>query len=402
MNICMVLHNSAFPGDIRVENEATALVEAGHNVFVVCDALPDHNKFEVYKGVKILRISHPAIIYRKINSLLYYLFLRNYYWQRALKNFFDQYHFDVFHVHDLPLTGTVIDLAQRLSIPVVFDSHENYSIGLRSYRTIPVNFFKALWVKYIYNFERWERYEKTSFKKSDKVISVVPEMKERIAQLGIPEEKIVVVSNTVNIEQFASFAVDSEIVAKYENRFVISYVGRLARHRRIDTVIRAMPFILAEIPQAVFVVVGEVDSRPELWPLVQEMGLADSVRLIGWQDLSKIPSYIAASNMGIIPQQPNEHTNNTIPHKLFQYMYMGKPQVVSNCKAIGRIVTETGCGVICNADLDDAQAWAKAITSLKDDELRQEMGQCGRKAILNKYNWSVDKQQLIRLYENME
>ena len=69
MNVCMVLRNSAFPGDIRVENEATAIVQAGHNVFVVCDPLPGRNQYETYKGIQILRISSPRnLLYKKLTE----------------------------------------------------------------------------------------------------------------------------------------------------------------------------------------------------------------------------------------------------------------------------------------------------------------------------------------------
>ena len=83
-------------------------------------------------------------------------------------------------------------------------------------------------------------------------------------------------------------------------------------------------------------------------------------------------------------------------------MYMRKPQVVSNCTALNRIVQETGCGIVCRASLDDVEAWAEAILSLQDPATRQEMGQRGRQAVKSKYNWSVDKQQLIDLYKNMK
>ena len=257
-------------------------------------------------------------------------------------------------------------------------------------------------MKFAFSLKRWERYERQSFNRADKIISVVPEMKDRIVHLGIPEEKIVVVSNTLNIDHFAAIPIDPTITARYEGRFVISYTGKLAKHRHLDTIIKAMPLILTKIPEAMLVIVGEVNKRPELKALVQELGLTDAVELIGWQKFEKIPAYIEASEIGVLPQEPTEHTSNTIPHKLFQYMYMGKAQVVSDCTALSRIVQETGCGIVCRADLDDVEAWAEAITSLKDPTIRREMGQRGRLAVTNKYNWSVDRQHLINLYENIK
>ncbi|MCB0211821.1 MAG: glycosyltransferase family 4 protein [Anaerolineae bacterium] len=397
----MILRDSKFPGDIRVENEAFALIEAGHKVFLFCDPLPQRPNREIYEGITVIRIPPvPNNILRKLNSLLYYSLLRNYYWQITVEKYHQQHQFDAFHVHDLPFTRTFIDLGRRLSVPVVFDSHENFPIGLQYYeKNFSINFFNDLWANSIYNLDRWLRYEKESFAKADKIISTVPEMNERIIRLGIPADKITIVSNTLNLAEFDSFALDPQIVSRYAHRFVISYIGSLAQHRRLDTIVRAMPTILSHIPDALLLVVGQI--TPELSSLVEKMDLTHAVELVGWQKFSTMPSYIQASTIGVLPQEPNEHTSNTIPHKLFQYMYLQKPQVVSNCSAVSRIVRETGCGIICEASLDNVEAWADAIVSLKDSTLRQKMGQGGRQGVIDKYNWAVDKQQLVAMYGNI-
>ena len=402
MKICMVLRESTFPGDIRVENEATALIEAGHTVFVVCDPMPGRKSHEIHDDIQIIRVPPlKPVILSKFNSLFYFMSLRNRYWKSSLKNLHHQHQFDVFHVHDLPYAGTVIDVGNELSIPVIFDSHENYPIGLQYYDKIPQGIPKLLWPGYFFDTNRWLRYEKESFQRSHKIIGTIPEMKQRIVGLGISAEKIEVVSNTPNVTLFDSFTINTEIVERYKNRFVISYIGNMAHHRRLDTIIRAMPYVLSQIPDALLLLVGSIESRPELPTLVQQLELESSVELIGWQPFEKIPSYIEASTLGVLPQEPNEHTSNTIPHKLFQYMYMKKPQVVSNCTAVARIVKENACGVVCYADFDAPEAWASAILSLKAAAVRAKMGECGHQGVVSKYNWSVDKARLINLYETV-
>lgn len=401
MNICMILRDSQFPGDIRVENEAIALTEAGHTLFLFCDSVPDRPSHEIYHGIVIIRIPPvPNPLLRKINSLIYYSLLRNYYWQITVEKYHHRCQFDVLHVHDLPLTKTMIDLGRRLSLPVVFDSHENFPIGLQYYeKKFTIALVKSLWANVIYDIDRWLRYEKKSFAEADSIISTVPEMNDRITQLGIPAERITVVSNTLNLAEFDSFPIEPQIVERYRTRFVISYIGSVAQHRRLDTIVKAMPLILSQIPQALLLIVGQI--TPELSSLVDKMGLTNAIELVGWQKFSKMPSYIQASTIGVLPQEPNEHTSNTIPHKLFQYMYLQKPQVVSDCSAVSRIVRETECGIICQASLDNISAWAEAIIALNDEDLRRKMGQGGRRGVIEKYNWDVDKKRLVELYENI-
>jgi hypothetical protein len=216
MNIAMVLKERLFPGDIRVDNEALALVEAGHQVTVVCDPVAGRPARETHEGINIVRVPPAPAIFSKVNTLVYYLTFRNYYWSRFLKKLHSEQRIAAFHVHDLPMTGTVLSLGRKLGVPVVFDNHENYPNALEYYDKRPKGIPKALWPSYFFDSDRWLRYEKQSFRNADRIITTVPEMTARIVGLGIPAEKIVVVSNTPNLTVFDAFPVDPQITERYK------------------------------------------------------------------------------------------------------------------------------------------------------------------------------------------
>jgi len=103
----------------------------------------------------------------------------------------------------------------------------------------------------------------------------------------------------------------------------------------------------------------------------------------------------------IIPHVSNEHTETTIPHKLFQYMYMRKPVVVSDCRPLQRIVTETNSGAIFKSG--DEFDLARVILQLfENDLLRKQMGENGNRAVIGKYNWENSSRSFIGLYSNLE
>jgi glycosyltransferase involved in cell wall biosynthesis len=103
------------------------------------------------------------------------------------------------------------------------------------------------------------------------------------------------------------------------------------------------------------------------------------------------------SDIGLVPHHATESWNTTIPNKLFDYMSMGKPVIVSNAKPTQRIVEEERCGkVFREQDPDDL---SRAIVELSDDVTREEMGQRGRDAVATRYNWSVDEERLLRALE---
>jgi glycosyltransferase involved in cell wall biosynthesis len=84
-------------------------------------------------------------------------------------------------------------------------------------------------------------------------------------------------------------------------------------------------------------------------------------------------------------------------NKLFEAMMCGIP-IITNVAT--EIVNETQCGII--VDYNDIDQIRDAIVSLRDNSnLRKRLGENGRKAFLQKYNWSVMEQKLFKIYQEL-
>lgn len=251
---------------------------------------------------------------------------------------------------------------------------------------------------------RWKRIERSILHHVDKIIVVVDEAKEHyINDCGISPQKITVVMNTVELKKFDKVHVEESLIKKYKNNFVISYVGGFGSHRGIDTAIRAMPKILREIPHAKLLLIGGRDTEDKMYlkNLCKKLKVENNVEFTGWVDFSLVPSYIALSDVCLVPHRTSGHTNTTIPHKLFQYMAMKKPVVVTNCKPLKRIVEECECGIAVPSG--DYEKMADAIIKLyKNVDYAKKLGKNGRKAVEEKYNWENEAKKLCKLYEKLE
>jgi phosphatidylinositol alpha-1,6-mannosyltransferase len=171
----------------------------------------------------------------------------------------------------------------------------------------------------------------------------------------------------------------------------------------LHAVIEAMPKILSAVPNAHLLVVGENTQFPEFKELAARIRIESHVTFLDWQPLSTIPAYMSISSVGLLPFIPDEHHHATVANKLFQYMYMGCPVLVSDCKATARIVTETGCGWVVEGAMDSPKIFADyAIALLKDKHLRYDMGHRGREAVLANYRWSADGGRLADLYRRLD
>jgi glycosyltransferase involved in cell wall biosynthesis len=76
------------------------------------------------------------------------------------------------------------------------------------------------------------------------------------------------------------------------------------------------------------------------------------------------------------------------------------PERLRTCKPLRRVVEETGSGLIFHAGNSDSLA--RAVVQLKDEGLRRQSGEAGRRAVLEKYNWARTSRELLRVYEQLE
>jgi glycosyltransferase involved in cell wall biosynthesis len=127
---------------------------------------------------------------------------------------------------------------------------------------------------------------------------------------------------------------------------------------------------------------------------VAQLELQDSVQFLGWLDYTKAIEVIKECDIGLVPHHATESWNTTIPNKLFDYMSMGKPVIVSNAKPTERIVREEGCGLVFEDQ--NAEDLSRVILEMQHESVREEMGRNGRQAVATKYNWAVDEERLLK------
>jgi glycosyltransferase involved in cell wall biosynthesis len=399
MKILMCL-GSPFPPDIRVEKEARALAQAGHKVFVLTPYKKGSPAEENIGYATLLRrIPQPTLPKRAWNLVSLSLFGIIPLWIPYIAEAVQRYGIEAIHVHDLPLVNTGLKVAKKNHLPLVADLHENYPDAVRFYHS-------SNWRGKISNMfispKKWQVFETAWVNSSDRVITVVDEIgRHLVNDCGLPEDKLTIVMNTEDLDSFCSMPLKKDIIERYKSFFIISYIGGFARHRGIDTAILAMPKITSAIPEARLVLVGTGSNETALKELVQRKGLEKTVEFTGFQPFESVPSYMTASQVCLIPYIDSIQTNRSAPHKLFQYMALGKPVVVSSMESLSRIMEETGAGLVYTAG--DADALAEAVIRLyKDKPLANKLGKAGLAAVKTRYNWEIEGKKLVEMYRSLK
>jgi glycosyltransferase involved in cell wall biosynthesis len=274
--------------------------------------------------------------------------------------------------------------------------HENYPAALRFFDQ------KGIINLIFKNPELSAVLEKFCLKWSDRIIVVVDEGKNRLLKSGVENNKISVVSNTVDIQQWQSM--DENITAD-QNEFsalsgkkILLYTGRVSIERGLDTAILAMNILKKRIPDIFLLIVGDGGYVKTLLNLVQQSELSDLVRLLKWPGQEHLSFFFKIASICIIPQPRNDFINTTIPHKLFEYMLQEKAVLTSDAIPFERILEETNCGMSFKSN--DPESFAEVAEQILSSQIP--FGKNGVKAVYAKYNWENDSKTLIKLYDEFK
>lgn len=398
--------DGAYPNDIRVRKQAETLAESQKKVLVVCPRGKDDLQLEIVNNVEIFRIGNNYTSVKKgVYDVFESIFNINPLFYFGLKKVFKKYDIDYLHVHDLPLASTGQWFSSRVRNKIYLDLHENYPEALKTWFLWKQNSILKLKNFIFMNPEKWSKKEKKYCNKYDKIICVVDEMKEKlITNFGIDPKKMVVVSNHEKKDFVTNFK--QKTIQKIINKedFSITYVGGFGPHRGLHTAIEGMSKIVESIPNAKLFLIGKGsdDVKNKLKEITNKSKVEKYVNFVGYRPFSEVATIMQTTDINIIPHVANDHTDNTIPHKLFQIMMSKSLLLVSSCKPLKRIVEKYDAGVIFNAN-DSNDFAIKVISFFKNRDDYNYKIENGYNAVMNKSeNWEVESKKLLYLYDNLE
>ncbi len=285
---------------------------------------------------------------------------------------------DLYHIHDPELIPVGLKL-KKLGYKVIFDSHEDVPKQILS---------KPYANKYFLKFisKLFQMYENYASPKFDYIIAATPYINDKFLKLN---------QNSIDINNFPILA---ELLSdtKWDNKLnEVCYVGGIAEIRGIKEVIKSLEYSTGVKLNLVGVskeaLVEKEFKRYQGWSKVNEFGFLNR------KDVSKIMS---KSKAGIVTFHPLPNHIDSQPNKMFEYMSASLPLIVSNFPFWKEIVEKYNCG-ICVDPLDPAQI-AKAMQYIIDNPIEAEkMGKNGKNAVLEKYNWRIEEEKLLKIYRSL-
>jgi glycosyltransferase involved in cell wall biosynthesis len=126
----------------------------------------------------------------------------------------------------------------------------------------------------------------------------------------------------------------------------------------------------------------------------------ERVKFDGWVTREQVADILMSVRAGLVVLKPVEHEMLTYPIKLFEYMAAGVPVISSDFPLWREIVEQAGCGLL--VDPQNNQAIAEAINwMIHNPHNAQVMGENGRRAVMENFNWESEVKTLLEVYERL-
>ncbi|WP_010134069.1 glycosyltransferase family 4 protein [Ochrovirga pacifica] len=394
MRIGMIL-DKTFPPDPRVENEAVALIQAGHQVFLFCLTYEEEPLEIQILGIHVKRYVSNIFEY-KLSALAYTIPVYTLLMAKKIKHFIQTHQLESLHIHDIRIAEAVFTANKNFNLPTVLDLHDNLPEVMQFYPHL-----QKFPGKYLISPKKWKQKEEAFITKADKVVTVSPEfVSEVISRTNINKDKIVLVPNTIRTSFYQKAAIEQTIVERYQNHFVLLYLGDTHLRRGLQTAIAAVKILQSDIPNLKLVIVGTNTTDPVLKKQVIDLELSDKVDFEGWQNVALFPSYIKASHICLSPLHRSVQHDVAYANKLFQYMSFAKPVLVSDALAQKNLIQKHKAGLV-HKDRDITDFVNKTLLLFHNKTLRNELGAHGKAFVTKEFVWEKTSKGLLNLYKTL-
>lgn len=302
---------------------------------------------------------------------------------KYLKNNLDQY--DVVHLQDLISFAAIATsrYCKKNKIPYILTSHGS----------LPWLIEKKVQNRFFYRFGG-----KNILDNASKVTALNKSEKDSYISLNVPEEKINIIPNGINISNYSKLPKKGEFKKKYgisEYEKIILYLGRLHESKGIDILITSFSLIKKELKNVKLVIVGPDDGALDLLKdQVNEFDLADHALFIGpLNGQNKVEAYVDA-DVFVTP------SFSGFPLTFLEACVCGTPIVTTNkIEELDWIDGEVG--YVVEYDANQIKEAVKEI--LSDAELMDKLSRNCIKLTKEKFGWEKIAENVeIIYYEALE
>ncbi len=372
-NVCMDCNT----GDvIHVTELANNFSKLGHNVFLIARLKKskngDHNFLFNFKSIKPINCGRLWIPYVMISA---FFSTFNLLISKKIDLIYERHH----------IFGIGVIFGKIFRIPTIVEVNgimiEEMKV-LRSFSPLIVNLARFI--------------ESFTLRNATSVVCVTEGIKKYLEEnYRISSDRIVTISNGVNTDLFKPIENSKEILNLNPQFNYILFVGSLVEWQGVDTLIKASPLILKDMPKTRFLIVGDGSMKVPYMDLATQINVSEKFSFVGPVSHQLVPLYISASDVCVVPKKPLKSGYSAL--KLYEYMACGKPVVASDIPGF-EVLNECNCGLLFEPE--NSKEFAITIVKLlRDEKLRIKMSNNAFNTVENN-SWCSVASKVLSLSKN--
>jgi len=247
--------------------------------------------------------------------------------------------------------------------------------------------------KYSKLIERRKKIRKKILENSDKVIVVSNFLKKLAIKIGVSEEKIKVIYNSIDfldIENNLKFNLKKELNIAGK---VILTNARLTPWKGVDMLIKIMPKLIKKYKDIKFIIISEGPERKNLEKLTLDLDVENNVIFTGIISRELVVEYLKISDVFVL-----NSNYEGMSHVLLEAMKVGVPIITTKAGGNPETIINNQTGLL--VDYRNKEQWVNAISQILDNPDLAERLIKQAKEDLKRFNWDNLVKETINIFEN--
>ena len=289
---------------------------------------------------------------------------------------------DLLHAHSPVLNAfPALHVGRQLGIPVVYEIRAFWEDAAVDHGTQP---------EWGLRYRLTREMETRAVRQASQVVTICGGLRGDLIARGIPLDKIGVVPNAVDIEQFSRGG-EPDLALKARlglaDSQVIGFLGSFYAYEGLDLLIKALPLILEKAPDVKLLLVGGGPQEANLKAQAAALNLADKVVFVGRVPHTEVNRYYDLVDLLAYPRHAMRLTDLVTPLKPLEAMAQGRLLIASDVGGHQELIEDGYTGVLFRAG-DVADLTDKALAALNLTDGGTNLRNNGRRFVENERNWA--------------
>ena len=302
---------------------------------------------------------------------------------------------DVLHAHSPSLNAVAaLRAGKKFGIPVVYEVRAFWEDAAVDHGTAKEHGLR---------YKLTRALETYALKNANAVTTICEGLRRDIVERGIAADKVTVIPNAVDIDKFAVGGVaDLALKRKLglQDMRLIGFIGSFYAYEGLDVLLRAVPAMLARLPDLRVLLVGGGPQDAQLRQLAKDLGIADKVVFTGRVPHEQVQQYYDLLDVLVYPRLSMRLTDLVTPLKPLEAMAQGRVLAASDVGGHLELIEHGKTGILFKAD--DPQSLAQNVGDLlAAQEQWPALRANGRRFVESERNWPISVARYKAIYARL-